>query len=58
MRVMRSRRLTDLASTPLIEDGISQMTEWVRDFENLHSVTIGEAIERGTNVRTLDDVRA
>ena len=58
MRVMRSRRITDLASIPLIEDGISQMTEWVRDFENLHSVTIGEAIERGVNVRTLDDVRA
>ena len=58
MRVMRSRRITDLASIPLIEDGISQMTEWVRDFENLHSVTIGEAIERGVNIRTLDDTHA
>ena len=58
MRVMRSRRITDLASIPLIEDGISQMTEWVLDFENLHSFTIGEAIDRGVNVRTLDDLRA
>ena len=58
MRVMRSRRITDLASIPLLEDGINQMTEWVREFENLHSVTIGEAIEQGANIRTLDDMRA
>ena len=58
MRVMRSRRITDLASIPLLEDGINQMTERVREFENLHSVTIGEAIEQGANIRTLDDMRA
>jgi len=58
MRVMRSRRIADLASIPLIEDGINQMTEWVREFENLHSTTIGEAIEQGANIRTLDDLRA
>ena len=58
MRVMRSRRITDLASIPLLEDGINQMTEWVHEFENLHSTTIGEAIEQGANVRTLDDLRA
>ena len=58
MRVMRSRRITDLANIPLLEDGINQMTEWVREFENLHSVTIGEAIEQGANIRTLDDMRA
>ena len=58
MRVMRSRRITDLASIPLIEDGISQMTDWVNEFEKLHRDEIGEAIERGVNVRTLDDLRA
>ena len=58
MRVMRSRRITDLASIPLIEDGINQMTEWVREFENLYSTTISEAIEQGANIRTLDDMRA
>ena len=58
MRVMRSRRITDLASIPLLEDGINQMTEWVHEFENLHSTTIGEAIEQGANIRTLDDMRA
>lgn len=54
MRVMRSRRITDLASVPLIEEGVKAMTEWVNEFENLHSTTIGEAIEQGANVRTLE----
>ena len=58
VRAMRSRRITDLASIPLIEDGINQMTDWVREFEDLHSTTIGEAIEQGANIRTLDDMRA
>ena len=58
MRVMRSRRLTDLASIPLIEEGVKAMTDWVNEFEKLHRDEIGEAIERGINVRTLDDVRA
>ena len=58
MRVMRSRRLIDLASIPLIEEGVKAMTDWVNEFEKLHHNEIGEAIERGVNVRTLDDMRA
>ena len=58
MRVMRSRRLIDLASIPLIEEGVKAMTDWVNEFEKLHHNEIGEAIERGVNVRTLDDLRA
>lgn len=58
MRVMRSRRLTDLASIPLIEEGVKAMTDWVNEFEKLHHNEIGEAIERGVNIRTLDDLRA
>lgn len=57
MRVMRSRRLVDLASVPLIEEGIKAMTDWVNEFEKLHHEEIGEAIERGVNVRTLEDLR-
>lgn len=57
MRVMRSRRLVDLASVPLIEEGVKAMTDWVNEFEKLHHVEIGEAIERGMNIRTLDDLR-
>lgn len=57
MRVMRSRRLTDLASIPLIEEGIKAMTDWVNEFEKLHHGEISEAIERGANIRTLDDLR-
>ena len=58
MRVMRSRRLTDLASIPLIEEGVKAMTDWVNEFEKTHRDEIGEAIERGANIRTLDDLRA
>ncbi len=58
MRVMRSRRLADLASIPLIEEGIEAMTDWVNEFEKLHRDEIGEAVERGVNIRTLDDLRA
>ena len=58
MRVMRSRRLVDLASIPLIEEGVKAMTDWVNDFEKTHREEIGEAIDRGVNVRTLDDLRA
>ena len=57
MRVMRSRRLVDLASIPLIEEGVKAMTDWVNEFEKLHRDEIGEAIERGVNIRTLDDLR-
>lgn len=58
MRVMRSRRLVDLASIPLIEEGVKAMTDWVNEFEKIHHDKIGEKIERGVNVRTLDDLRA
>lgn len=58
IRVMRSRRITDLASIPLIEDGISQMTEWVNQFEDMHGHEINAAIDQGANLRTLDDARA
>jgi hypothetical protein len=57
VRVMRSRRLTDLASIPLIEEGIVAMTKWVDEFEKRHRDEIGEAIEQGVNVRTLEDLR-
>ena len=57
MRIMRSRRLIDLASIPLIEEGVKAMTDWVNEFEKMHCDEIGEAIERGVNVRTLDDLR-
>ena len=58
IRVMRSRRITDLASIPLIEDGISQMTEWVNQFEDMHGHEIDAAIDQGANLRTLEDARA
>lgn len=58
VRVMRSRRITDLASIPLIEDGTNQMTEWVKQFEDMYGYEIHAAIDQGANIRTLDDMRA
>lgn len=58
VRVMRSRRITDLANIPLIEDGINQMTEWVQQFEDVYGHEIHAAIDQGANIRTLDDMRA
>lgn len=58
MRVMRSRRITDLASIPLIEDGIEEMTKWVQQFEDVYGHEIHAAIDQGANIRTLDDARA
>lgn len=57
VRVMRSRRITDLANIPLIEDGINQMIEWVQQFEDVYGHEIHAAIDQGANIRTLDDAR-
>lgn len=55
-RVLRTRRIADLASVPLIEDAAKQVSSWVEQFENRYSDEIREAIDAGRNVRTLEDV--
>lgn len=55
-RVLRTRRIADLASVPLIEDAAKQVSGWVEQFEKRYSDEIDEAIEAGRNVRTLEDV--
>ena len=55
-RVLRTRRIADLASVPLIEDAAKQVSNWVERFEHLYSDEIREAIDAGRNVRTLEDV--
>ena len=55
-RVLRTRRIGDLASVPIIEDAAKQVSSWVEQFEHRYGDEIGEAIERGVNVRTLEDV--
>lgn len=55
-RVMRSRRLTDLASIPLIEEGVQAVSKWVDSYENKHSDVIRDALDAGRNIRTLDDI--
>lgn len=55
-RVLRTRRIADLASVPLIEDAAKQVSAWVEQFENRYGDDIREAIDAGRNVRTLEDV--
>lgn len=55
-RVLRTRRIADLASVPLIEDAAKQVSSWVEQFENRYGDEIREAIDAGRNVRTLEDV--
>lgn len=55
-RVLRTRRIADLASIPLIEDAATQVGNWVESFERRYSNELDEAIDAGRNVRTLEDV--
>ena len=55
-RVLRTRRIADLASVPIIEDAAKQVSNWVEQFENRYGDEIREAIDAGRNVRTLEDV--
>lgn len=55
-RVMRTRRIADLGSIPIIEAAADQIKEWVTLFEAQHKDELNEAIEAGRYVRTLEDV--
>lgn len=55
-RVLRTRRIADLASVPIIEDAVKQVSSWVEQFEHRYGDEINEAIEAGRNIRTLEDV--
>ena len=55
-RVLRTRRISELASVPILEDASQQVSRWVKQFERRHADKIREAIEAGRNVRTLEDL--
>lgn len=55
-RVLRTRRISDLGSVPIIEDAAKQVSDWVEQFEHRYSDEIREAIEAGRNIRTLEDL--
>lgn len=55
-RVLRTRRIADLASVPLIEDATKQVSDWVERFEDRYGEAIRDALEEGRSVRTLEDV--
>jgi hypothetical protein len=55
-RVLRTRRIADLASVPLIEDASTQVRGWAAQFEKRYGDEIRAAIDLGRNIRTLDDM--
>lgn len=55
-RVLRTRRIAELGSVPILEDAAKQVSAWVEQFERRHREEIREAIENGRNIRTLEDV--
>jgi hypothetical protein len=55
-RVLRTRRIAELASVPIIEDAAKQVSSWVEQFEHRYGDEIREAIDAGRNIRTLEDV--
>lgn len=55
-RVMRTRKVGDLASIPLIEDAIAQTKRWIEDFETTHLEEIQQAVDAGRNIRAIEDV--
>lgn len=55
-RVLRTRRIADLASVPIIEDAAKQVSEWVKQIEKRYDTEIREAIDAGRNIRTLEEV--
>lgn len=55
-RVLRTRRIADLGSVPILEDAAKQVSSWVEQFERRYSNEIREAIDAGQNIRTLEDL--
>ncbi len=57
-RVLRSKRITDLAAVPVLDDAAKQIENWVSSFEKQHKVELGMAIEEGRNFRSIEDVKS
>jgi len=55
MRVLRSRRLSDLGAIPIIEDALEQTRTWVSRFETKYADVLQEAADAGRTVHSLED---
>jgi hypothetical protein len=55
-RVLRTRRISELGSIPILEDAAKQISTWVEQFERRYGDEFREAIESGRNIRTLEDI--
>lgn len=55
-RVLRTRRIAELGSVPILEDAAKQISAWVEQFEHRYNDELQEALDAGQNIRTLEDV--
>lgn len=55
LSVLRTRRLTELADLPLIDEGIAALSLWVTNFEKSHREELAAAAEAGRYLTTLEE---
>lgn len=55
MGILKTKRLDNLAMTKMYENGISDITNWIREFEHMHMDELAEAAESG-RLRSVEDV--
>lgn len=55
-QVMRTKRMSDLGSIPLIKEATTDVATWVKNFETENEAELDEAVEQGRNLRNLEDV--
>lgn len=56
MRVMRSRRISDLGSVELYDEADRAVSSWVKAFEHRHRDELTAAFEAGRTIRSLEDL--
>lgn len=56
IRIMRTKRLTDLATIPLLKEGVTKISAWVHSFEEANRDELAAAHEAGRTVRSVEDV--
>ncbi len=55
LRILRMKQLTELATIPLLDEGVKKIIDWVTHFEERNRQILREAIDMGINIRSLED---
>lgn len=54
-RILRSRRLANLSSVTVMDEGIAKTKDWVLCYERAHRQELGEAIDAGADLQFIED---